>query len=93
MSAPAPAPSLVNDELWAVVSALCTRYPARTRSEIQRVVTDVYRQLAANATITAHLIPLTLNRSRRVLDAMPASEPGEAGSAPVVGEGLLASQK
>jgi hypothetical protein len=65
---------MVHDELNGVVSALCARFPARPRDEVDRVVTDVYEQLASGATITAHLIPLTLNRSRRVLSAMPVSE-------------------
>jgi hypothetical protein len=64
----APARSLLDDELDGVVSAPCARFPTRPRSEIESVVTDVYEQLAANASITAHLIPLTLNRSRRVLE-------------------------
>ena len=63
----APARSLLNDELDGVVSTLCARFPTRRRSEIERAVADVYDRLAGNATITAHLIPLTLNRSRRVL--------------------------
>jgi hypothetical protein len=66
----APVRSLLNDELDGVVSTLCARFPTRRRSEIERVVADVYDQLAGNATITAHLIPLTLNRSRRLLDQM-----------------------
>jgi hypothetical protein len=66
----APVRSLLNDELDGVVSTLCARFPSRRRSEIERVVADVYDQLAGNATITAHLIPLTLNRSRRLLDQM-----------------------
>ena len=65
---------MVQDELEAVVSALCTRFPARSRSEVGGVVTDVYEQLATSATITAHLIPLTLNRSRRVLRARQVCE-------------------
>lgn len=65
-----PVRSLLNDELDGVVSTLCARFPTRRRSEIERVVADVYDQLAGNATITAHLIPLTLNRSRRLLDQM-----------------------
>ena len=89
----APAPSLVNDELRGVVSALCSRFPGHPRSEIQRIVADVHGQLAANATITAHLIPLTLNRSRRVLEAMPEHRTHEDQSLPAVGDGLVASQK
>lgn len=63
----APVKSLVSDELDSVVSALCARYPTRRRSEVERLVGDVYDQLAENASITAHFIPLTLNRSRRAL--------------------------
>ena len=58
---------LVHDELDSVVSTLCTRLPGRTRSEVEAVVAAVYAELAAGATVTAHLIPLTLNRSRRLL--------------------------
>jgi hypothetical protein len=63
----------VHDELQSVVSALCTRYPTRSRTDIENVVAEVYAELAANAKVTAHLIPLTLNRSRRVLEARNGS--------------------
>ena len=62
---------MVRDELGAVVSALCARFPDRSRSDVERVVADVYARLVASATVTAHLIPLTLNRSRRLLDSTP----------------------
>jgi hypothetical protein len=65
---------MVHDELDGVVSTLCAKFPTRSRNEVEAVVTDVYDQLATSATITAHLIPLTLNRSRRVLSAMQVSE-------------------
>ncbi len=65
---------MVHDELDGVVSTLCAKFPTRARNEVEAVVTDVYDQLAANATITAHLIPLTLNRSQRVLRAMQVFE-------------------
>ncbi|WP_123024452.1 three-helix bundle dimerization domain-containing protein [Mycolicibacterium stellerae] len=58
---------MVHDELNGVVSALCARFPGRPRGEIETVVAKVYAELASSATITAHLIPLTLNRSRRLL--------------------------
>ena len=64
----APARSMVTDELQGVVSALCARFPTRQRSDVETVVADVYEQLAGSARITAHLIPLTLNRSRRLLE-------------------------
>lgn len=62
---------MIRDELGAVVSALCARFPDRNPSEVEHVVADVYAQLVANATVTAHLIPLTLNRSRRLLSSTP----------------------
>jgi hypothetical protein len=58
---------LVHDELDSVVSTLCARNPDHARSEVEAVVAEVYAELAAGATVTAHLIPLTLNRSRRLL--------------------------
>lgn len=70
----APVKSLVGDELDGVVSALCARYPTRRRDEVERLVAGVYDQLAVNASITAHLIPLTLNRSRRALSGMSKGE-------------------
>lgn len=57
----------VRDELDAIMSALCDRFPDRSRSEIETIVLDVYSDLAAKATVVAHLIPLTLNRSRQRL--------------------------
>ena len=63
---------MVHDELERVVVALCGRFPDRPRSEIQSVVAKVYAELAATATVSAHLIPLTLNRSRRLLDGVNA---------------------
>jgi hypothetical protein len=62
---------MVRDELEAVVSALCARFPDRGRSDVERVVAAVYARLVASATVTAHLIPLTLNRSRRLLGRTP----------------------
>lgn len=58
---------MVDDELDGVVSTLCTKFPELPRSDIEVVVANVYADLASNATVTAHLIPLTLNRSRRLL--------------------------
>jgi hypothetical protein len=57
----------VHDELAGIVSALGAKFPERTRAEIEVVVAKTYAELALNATITAHLIPLTLNRCRRLL--------------------------
>ena len=65
---------MIHDELDSVITALCARFPLRTRHEIVIIVTGVYEQLAASATITAHLIPLTLNRSRRLLSSTQATD-------------------
>lgn len=59
---------LLQDELDGVVSWLCERFPGRTRDDVEDVVDGVFAELQRNATVTAHLIPLTLNRSRRLLD-------------------------
>jgi Glycosyl hydrolase family 65, C-terminal domain len=87
----APSRSLLDDELESVVSALCARFPTRPRSDVEDVVTDVYGQLAGGATITAHLIPLTLNRSRRLLSGPDAGEPGTFGRR--TGRGLRCARR
>ncbi|WP_369832292.1 three-helix bundle dimerization domain-containing protein [Mycobacterium sp. AT1] len=63
---------LVRDELGSVVAMLCARFPERTPREIERLVNDSYQRLWENARIHAHLIPLTVNRCRRLLSG-PAS--------------------
>ncbi len=64
----------VRDELEGVVSALRIRFPDRTTIDIESVVNAVYDELAARATVTAHLIPLTLNRSRCILARSASSD-------------------
>jgi hypothetical protein len=59
--------SLTRDELRTVVSMLCARFPERSRAEVEGLVTDSYQRLSDDARIRAHLIPLTLNRCRRLL--------------------------
>jgi hypothetical protein len=44
---------------------LSARFP--DRDDIGRLVTQVYGELAVDARIPTHLIPLTLNRCRRLL--------------------------
>jgi hypothetical protein len=58
---------MVHDELASVVAALHARFPTRSKSEVEDVVSSAYADLISGATVTAHLIPLTLNRSRRLL--------------------------
>jgi hypothetical protein len=61
--------SLISDELERIVPMLCARYPQCSRGDVARLVAEVYAHLAANATVTTHLIPLTLNRCRRELSS------------------------
>lgn len=55
------------DELRRVVDTISAEYPYHPRGDIERLVVDAYQHLAANAKITSHLIPLTLNRSLRLM--------------------------
>lgn len=71
----AMAQPLVSDELESVVSMLCARHPQRSRAEVQSLVADAYQKLCGDARIHAHLIPLTLNRCRRVLSSDQAGRP------------------
>jgi hypothetical protein len=69
----------VTDELESIVQMFCEKYPDRSEAEIDVLVHDAYAVLAAQATVTAHLIPLTVNRchkllSRRVGVASPIRE-------------------
>ena len=58
---------MVEDELDGIVSAVCAKFPSRPRAAIEGLVSQAYRDLRARATVTAHLIPLTLNRSLRLM--------------------------
>lgn len=66
-------PGLVADELAGVVAMLSVRFPDRAPDDIGRLVAEVYGGLAADARIPTHLIPLTLNRCRRLLAEPPAA--------------------
>jgi hypothetical protein len=65
---------MVHYELMGVVSTLSARFPNRSRDEIEDVVAKVHAELTENATITSHLIPLTLNRCRRLLSRSAIDE-------------------
>jgi hypothetical protein len=64
---PDPGPEMVEDELGAVVAAVCARFPDHALAEVADLVSQSYRHLQVGATVTAHLIPLTLNRSLRLM--------------------------
>lgn len=60
----------LDDELKGVVEQLCVKFPARPKSEIEGVVSTAFARLSSDAAVTAHLIPLTLNLSRRLLSSL-----------------------
>jgi hypothetical protein len=62
-----PGSHLVGDELDRIVSTVCARYPDCPRPEAEALVSTAFAQLRAHARVTAHLIPLTLNRSLRLM--------------------------
>lgn len=57
----------VTDGLDSVAEMLCVKYPHRSERDIASLVDDVYAKLLSKATVTAHLIPLTMNCCETVL--------------------------
>jgi hypothetical protein len=57
----------VTDELESIVSELCGKFPDHSEDQIASLAHDVYGRLSSEATVTAHLIPLTMNRCHKVL--------------------------
>lgn len=62
-----PVREMDRDELSDVITAVHSTFTDRTHDEVGEVVRGAYQHLARNATVTAHLIPLTLNRSMRLM--------------------------
>jgi hypothetical protein len=58
------------DELRRVVDTISAKYPHQPRGDVERLVVDAYQHLVANAKVTSHLIPLTVNRSLRLMRAL-----------------------
>lgn len=58
----------VADELESMIQMFGEKFPDQSESAIARLVNDVYNRLSAEATVTAHLIPLTMNRCQRTLE-------------------------
>jgi len=58
---------LVSDELTAVAAELERWFPETDPARVRTVVAQVYDRIARAATITEHLIPLTLIRARAAL--------------------------
>lgn len=67
------APLHADRELEAVASMLRLRFPDFSSEDIDHLVTREYTQLAQQSRVHAHLIPLTLNRCRRVLTVLTSS--------------------
>lgn len=57
----------IDDELDGIVSALCAKFPGQRRCDVTALVSETYAHLKAGATVSTHLIPLTLNLSLRAL--------------------------
>lgn len=68
-------PNVIDGELAGVVAAVCAKFPQLPRAYAEGVVHAAYRHLRSKATITTHLIPLTLNRSMRIVKAACATAP------------------
>ncbi|MCG8917483.1 hypothetical protein L6E12_16990 [Actinokineospora sp. PR83] len=64
------APEAVAEELSGVAAALVEQFAGRVHPDrVREVVAQTHRDLAAQATVVAFLIPLTANRARTRLDA------------------------
>ncbi|WP_286274346.1 hypothetical protein [Mycobacterium antarcticum] len=75
---PAPgATRMETDELAGIISAVCARFPGSPRADVETLVEGAFRHLKAGATVTAHLIPLTLNRSLRLMHESVATSSRE----------------
>jgi hypothetical protein len=57
----------ITDELDSIAEMLCVKYPHRSERDIASLVDGVYAKLLSKATVTAHLIPLTMNCCQKVL--------------------------
>jgi hypothetical protein len=62
-------PHLVTDELESIAVSLESQFPEFAVGDIRDLVYETYGGLACDARIEAHLIPLTMNRARAVLEA------------------------
>jgi hypothetical protein len=62
-----PRGAMLEDELAGIVATVHAKFPNHPRAEVAEVVSEAYRHLQAGATVTGHLIPLTLNRSLRLM--------------------------
>ncbi|HVK24586.1 MAG TPA: hypothetical protein VM677_24770 [Actinokineospora sp.] len=66
---PEPSPEEIQHELDRVVDELARRFGAVDRATVARLVADTYAAIARDATIRAHLIPLTEHSARERLAA------------------------
>ena len=75
---------MMKDELSEVVAAVCAKFPDRSPAEVKALVWESYEHLKGSANVTAHLIPLTLNRSMRLMrdSAERTTHHGDASQCP-----------
>ncbi|MBJ7338109.1 hypothetical protein [Mycolicibacterium sp.] len=74
-----PATRLQSDELAGIVAAVCAKFPDAPRDVVAMVVAESFRHLKMSATVTTHLIPLTLNRSTRLMHESTGTAPIRTG--------------
>ncbi|MGV8873659.1 MAG: three-helix bundle dimerization domain-containing protein [Rhodococcus sp. (in: high G+C Gram-positive bacteria)] len=67
-----PTTRLLTDELTSISTMLAARFPHLTHADVDDAVRTTYARLDSTARVRAHLIPLTSNRARVVLDRMQA---------------------
>lgn len=76
------ATKLETDELAGIVAAVCVKFPNSSRTGVETLVAAAFQHLKARATVTAHLIPLTLNRSLRLMRESTKESSRDIGAVP-----------
>jgi hypothetical protein len=67
---PEPTKSEVRAELESITAELAARYGGQLDEEtVRRTVQATYERIAEQATVTLHLVPLTVNEARNALEA------------------------
>jgi hypothetical protein len=67
---PEPSRAEVQAELESITAELAARYGGQVNEEtVRRTVQATYERIAAQATVTQHLVPLTRNGVRNALEA------------------------
>lgn len=65
-----PTTRLLTDELTSITTMLAARFPELTHEDIDDAVRATYHRLDSTARLRGHLIPLTCNRARGLLQQL-----------------------